>query len=74
MRVELHPQGVQPGLREAALQALHALPELRERLARQAGEQLDPGELVLGGGTARRDCVLLECLGPAVGEVEPNGP
>ena len=36
------------------LLALHALPEPGERLARQSGEQLDPGELVLCGGPARR--------------------
>ena len=36
------------------LLALHALPEPGERLARQPGEQLDPGELVLCGGAARR--------------------
>ena len=36
------------------LLALHALPEPGERLARQPGEQLDPGELVLCGRAARR--------------------
>ena len=35
--------------------ALHPLSEPGERLARQPGEQLDAGELVLGGRTARRD-------------------